>query len=432
MADNSEDIIDIDTLLSTGADNDRTPTPEPPAPDSEPPAPPAPEDTLPSDDGNGDEDGADNLRKELSTFGNEDGLSDDQKAIRTELLEKHGGHTFDQDGNIIDKDGNIHKSFDDLLKYALEDDTLTVDADGNQVDEDGNIVKTRLEIARETTAINRIHENSGYEFLDDNGNVKVYEDTDDGVMEFSTDFAENRFNDWRQAFFNQNPVLAEVAKHLLSGHDISTFHKPVDYSQIDTTKLSDAEKEMYVRRSLELSGMNNGRINGLVELFKSSQTMDREVLNALDHLEAYEAQAVQQRDADYQAMEEQREADMEKYWDGVEETVTKGNLGDIKIPENEKQAFFDYLATPIDDAGNTRELVDRENEDLERTLTFAYLRFKGYDLNALVKNKVTLAKAQSLRERLRKSSKLKQGSNNPSKNKGQLTANDVTIDNLLS
>lgn len=380
--------------------------------------------------GEGD-DNANNLRSLLSTFGTDIGLSEEDADLRKQLLEKHGGHTFDEQGNIVDENGQIHKSFQDLMDYATSDDELTLDKDGNQIDEEGNVVKTALELARENTVVNEMAYKSGFEFLDENGNPKIYSDDADGFMEFANDVSERNFSEWRQAFFNQHPVLAEVTKHLLTGGSLETFNTPVDYSKIDITKLDDAGKENIIRRSFEVQGFSKDRIDGFIQLFKDSNSVDSQLVKSITDLNQYEQSMAQQRDALYEQQVRQEQQEMEQYWNSVEDKVIDGNLGSIQIPDQDKQGFFDYMSAAVDARGYTQEMLDRGNETLEQQLQIAYLRYKGLDVSTLVKSGVRSQKATSLKQRLKNSAKLKPETGKGTAKKSGLSVDEVTISNLL-
>ena len=367
----------------------------------------------------------------LKTFGDDTGLDEENADLRKQLLEKHGGHTFDSNGNIIDENGQIHKSFEDLMDYATSDDELTLDKNGNQIDEEGNIVKTALDLARENTTVNAMHQESGFEFIDENGNVKIYSDDTNGVLEFANDISEQRFTEWRQAFFGQNPELAEVTKHLLSGGSLDTFQAPVDYSQVDVAKLDDAGKERFVRRSLEIKGFSKERTDNLINLFKDSNTMDSETVVALQELENHEVTMSQQRDALYQQQVQQEQQQIDQYWDSVEDKVSDGNLGSIQIPEQDKQGFFDYMSAVVDNSGNTQEMLDRGQETIEQQLQIAYLRYKGLDVSTIANSQVRKQTALTLRQRLKNSAKLKPETGKSTSKKRGLSVDEVTISNLL-
>ncbi len=433
-----EEEISLDTVMGTGEDGDRTPNPNeaPPTTDM-PPAvdtPPAGDtDTPPADKDDKDEGANDDKLKDLlSSFGNVDGLDEDNIKIRQQLLDKHKGDTFDAEGNIIDENGEVVVSFDDMLAFAEGEGDTKLDEEGNQVDEDGNILKTKVDLAVDSTVINKLHADSGYEFVDEQGNTKIYTDDATGHNEFATDMASQRFIEVQEEQYNQYPELAEISKHILSGGTVDDFQAPVDYSTIDVAKLSPAEKEMYVRRSYEITGMDSARLDGLMTMFRDSNAIDSELLNAIPALEQHEDYKQEQRDNDYAAYEQQQEEETDAYWEGVSNVLTKGQLGDLTIPDSDKEAFFDYMANPVDETGNSKERLDRSNETLEQQLQMAFLRFKGYDLNKLVEHKYKVKKATTLREQLKRSAKLKDTPANDSKKRRTSGKQDVSINDLLS
>lgn len=377
------------------------------------------------------EENSNSLKTLLSTFMDESTLTDDNKSIRTQLLEKHKGTSFDAEGNIIDAQGNTVASFEDLLKYSTEKDKVILDDKGNQIDTEGKIVKTNVELAIENTVVNKLHSESDYEFLNDDDTVKIYSDDEKGIKDFTNDVSAQRFEEWKSEFFSQTPELAEITKHILSGKSIDTYNSAIDYSKLDVIDMSKDDKLKYIRRSYEIAGLSEERINGLVQLFVDSNTVDTEITKALPALQANEEAARNQRDVDYQTTIDTRNIATEKYWNDVETTVNKGTFNDISIPEKDKVGFFDYLSSVVDDKGNSKEMLDTNKETLEQKLQIKYLRFKGYDLSELVNTKVRTQKVQSLKELIKKSAALKDTPINDA-NKGTTSREvDVTINSLL-
>lgn len=372
------------------------------------------------------------LKTLLSSDTDESTLDAESKAIRSELLEKYKGTKFDVEGNILDVTDKIVATFKDVLKYSTEEETLTLDDKGNQVDTEGKIVKTVLDLAIENTVVNKIHSESDYEFQNDDGTTKIYSDDEDGIKELTNDMSAQRLEEWKSEFFNQTPELAEVTKHLLSGHTMNTYNSTVDYSKIDTTTLTKDDKLRYIRRSYEVSGVNEERVNSLMQLFQDSNTVDTEVDKALTALQTHEDAVTLKRDKDYQDAIDERNRENDKYWGEVEKVVNKGTLNDISIPKTEKAAFFEYLSTSIDDKGNSKEMLDTKKETLEQQLQVKYLRFKGYDLSKLVDSKVRTTKVISLRDRIRRSAKLKSTPINDAKESKTSGETNITIDTLLS
>ncbi|WP_406672419.1 hypothetical protein, partial [Natronospira sp.] len=72
----------------------------------------------------------------------------------------------------------------------------------------------------------------------------------------------------------------------------------------------------------------------------------------------------------------------------------------FKVPSKDKNAFFEYLATPVED-GKSKAMLAHENADLETRLAVDYLLFKGFNLSDIVSRKAKDENAKTLRERMK-------------------------------
>lgn len=370
------------------------------------------------------------FRTLLSTFISEDNLEDSDKVLRADLLKKHKGTTFDANGNLTDEKGNIKATFDNLLK-EINSNELSLDNAGNQVDSEGNIIKSAYEIAVENTVVNKLAKESGYNLVDEEGNPKIYTDDDEGFKDLTNDLSAERFQNFKQEFFGQNPVLTEVAKHLLSGNTLDTFQEARDYTSIDVTQISDAEKESYIRRSFEIRGMDKTQTDNMLQLIKDSNSLTDQAKIALPALQAYDDERISNRDVEYQKTIEQRNQEIEQHWDNVDTIIKEGKVSNITIPDADKEEFYDYISTAVDDRGNSKESLDKTKETLEQQLAYSYLRFKGFDLSKLVKTQVNKDKVLSLKERIKRSKTIKDSPLNDA-NVGVTSGDtDVTLESLL-
>lgn len=436
MEDNTQEPeITLDTIMNTGVGADRTPPPsnEPPAND-----PPAEEDDSkgkPTEDTPPvTPDTGDNRTKVgnlLKSFSNTDELDDTKKPIRDRLLSKFKGTSFDAEGNIVDKEGKVVTSSDDIYKYVTEGEE-TKDAEGNIVDEEGNIVKSVYDIAVEETVVNKLHDQSPYTFVDENGKPKIYADDEKGFTDFANDVSAQRFEEFKEEYFNRHPLIKDVIQHLTAGHDLSSFKESVDYSTVDPTNLTMDEKIAYIERSFEIRNLPKEQIGDLIQMFKDGNQIDSQLLKALPALQQYEEDRILKREEDYhQAIEEQNKQVME-YWNNVEEVVSTGKLVDLDIPDAEKEDFFSYLSDAIDNQGNSKDMLDARNETLEQKLLASYLRYKGFDLSALVNMKASAKRTQTLKELIAESANLVSAPvNDASKNGVTSREQDITIDALL-
>lgn len=438
MEDTSKDDVSLDNLLNPQVAPDANPNNDSDvdADDKDKDTPGSSDngDDKPTDDADSDNDDkldADTFKSLVSTFVSEDNLDDENKALRKDLLNQYKGEGFDVNGNIIDKEGNVVANFDDVLNN-LNNDNLTLDAQGNEINSQGEIIRTAYELAVENTVVNKLAKETGYELLDEQGNPKIYSDDDEGFKALTKDISEERFKEYQQEFFSQNPVLTEVAKHLLSGNSLDTFQQATDYSNIDVTKISNEEKENYIRRSLEVKGIDKEQIDSMIQLVKDSNSLTDQAAKALPALQAYEAERVANRDAEYQKTIEDEQKRIDDYWNEANSIITKGKVSNIVIPENDREAFYDYISTAIDDKGNSKEAIDIQKETLEDKLAYSYLRYKGFDLQKLVKSEVKKDKALSLKERIKRSKQIKDSPLNDAKPGITSGGTDVTLSDLLS
>lgn len=412
MPDNNNE-VNLDTILGTGENTDRKPTEVVENP------------VEVINDGSGDDkstviDGVKPTEGEQTTNEKEvsidnlfetfqdvnvSNLSEEDKQTRQDLLDKFKGVSFDNNGNMLDDKGEVVKTKEDLVNYANEGD--------------------------EQPYINELIGAFDYEFVDEDGKPKVYEDSTEGIKQFVTDSVLHQLEEFKSRFFNQNPELAEISKHLLSGGSIKDFKEPIDYSKIDVTTLSTDQKLQKIRESLQVKNVADEQIQSYLDLVKGSNIVDAEVGKALKVLTAHDKDASIARDAKYQQTIEDNNKRVEEHWNKVETTITQGKLGNIEIPKEDRQAFNDYVSLAVTEDGKSQDMLDKAKEGLDQTLVSAYYRFKGYDLEKLVNNKVKQQKVQSLRDRIKRSDSIKATPINDTSKSKTSGGKDVSIDTLL-
>lgn len=363
---------------------------------------------------------------------NSDEISEEDKLLKEDILKEFKGSSFDEKGNILDENGNIITSYKDFEKFINEEEEIKLDDNGNQINDKGEIIKTALQIAEESTVVNKLRADSGYEFKDENGNVKIYSDDEKGIEEFTNDVVEEKFESFKSNFFNQHPELTEVAKHLISGGTLDTFVQEVDYSTIDISKLDEEGKIKYIKQSYISNGVPSDQAEELIELFKDSNRLDKEIQKAIPNLIKHQETIKEERDANYQQKIEEQNRQIIQHWNNVEEVVNKGVLKDITIPEKDKEGFFEYISNAVDANGNSQNSLDAAKEPLEQQLMVQYLRYKGYDLTKLVNTKANNDKVLSLRERIQRSSKDKTTTSEQKITTSSTSGDNVSIDSLLS
>jgi len=431
-----EGSIDINQITNSGSDTDRDQFNTPPTPvdtgnkESTDPSIDSAKDidsSTDTDDDKGKGDSAE-LKTLLTSFNDED-LDEDTKVLKSELLEKYKGTAFNENGDIIDENDNITTSVEDVLK-SLDEGNTTNDK-GDLVDAEGNVVKTKTELAAENSVVNKLHSELDYEFLDDKGEVKIYTDDNEGMKSLSDDMANYKLEQFKSSFFNQNPELAEISKHILSGGSLDTFKDPIDYSKVSVKDLEKSQKLNYIKDSLKAGGMTDTRITAMIKRIEDSNDVDAEAEEALADLTFRDKESKKVRDATYKQSVDDRNTETAKYWDDVQQTINKGELNNVNVPEKDKEGFFDYISSPIDDKGNSKEMQDSSKESMEQKLAFAYIRFKGYKLDDIIDAKSKTKNVHSLMDRLKRSAKMKPTPANDANGITSRNTQDISINSML-
>ena len=117
------------------------------------------------------------------------------------------------------------------------------------------------------------------------------------MFEFANDVAEHKAMERQNNFISSNPTLMEVAKHLLAGKPLDTFQQTVDYSKVDTAKLSEAEKIAYIKQSFKLKNYSDERIAINIKRIKDGSQVDDELKFALGDLKDHQKEIAEQRQA---------------------------------------------------------------------------------------------------------------------------------------
>lgn len=402
--------ISIDNLLNpiTNPITEETPIPENPItppqgtpdvnlPTNLPPDPVTPPTTPPVSAEDTDDDGLERL------LHSPNGLSAEDLQLRNNIFTTFGAVNSDDKGNLLDANNRVVLSRENLDKYILDGDLL-LDNTGNQVNELGEIIKPVGEVQASNSFINTakdaIEKEYGFSFLDATGQPKRYADTSEGRIELIKDAVKNSHLNAVSSFLDARPDLKEMFFHLEGGGTFDNFvNQSFDYSSVDVSSLSREQKLNYIKSSYEKQGLKN--FNSTMKLLEtaSDEALTESTSDALLALNKITEETRSQAEIDYQARVQQEQQEINTYWDGIKGRITSGKVGDITIPNDEKDKFFTYLASVVDSEGRSQEQIDMAKEDPNFNLMVSYLRFKKLDLSALVNIRARSNRLHNARER---------------------------------
>lgn len=352
----------------------------------------------------------DKTEKEINTVvnllkENDDKLEESNKNIKQETLAIFKGKSIDQNNNIINEKGETAFTFDQLKEY-IKTGKLPLDDKGNEVNNLGEIIKTVEDLNKENSVVlaaqTKLKEELGLSLLDDKGNELQYEDTTEGVVKLVEDALQVKSINTIQDFLIGNPVLNDVFKHLALGGDIKDYQSTnIDYKNIELKSLNKSNKLEFIKNSLIKQGLKSPEnMLALIEQ-AGDDKIDKEAANALLMLDSLQKEEINKRTREFELKQEQQKEENIRYWSTVKNLVDKGELENLTIPKNERDAFFNYLSQPVDNKGRSKDHIAEDNESAEFKLMISYLRYKDYNINKLASLISKEQNIKTLRERLK-------------------------------
>lgn len=308
-------------------------------------------------------------------------LSDEDKRIIEENKQtaiKYGGTNIDDKGNVINDKNEIVKSAEDLKK--------------------------ELGIPDEPTSlIETLQKKSGYVFQDESGKPKVYEDTEEGLMQYAEDVADYKANEFVEKFFEPRPEALKYAKFLdAGGRPEQYFEQKVqnDFSKLDVNSTDENVHLETVKKDLILRGFDSAKAEKMVQFYKTDGTLTDEYKSTVVSLQQYQ----QQEDLREQQLIADREAkaakDEHDYWMSAINTIKGKQLANLKIADADVEPFMRYYTEAVNEEGQSQYMIDSQNTPIELELEMAFQRYKKFNFKDYISKEIRQQRVESLSERL--------------------------------
>lgn len=299
----------------------------------------------------------------------------------------------------------------------------TIDAEGNAIAADGTVFRTATELAEliaqngsEPSVLNQLQTRFGSDFKDENGNLIVFDDNEEGIAAYVETVVQSRVKEAQTAainnLFETYPQVEQVINHLKLNGTLDDFVEIPDRSQITVSKDNEEQQATFIREEWKLSG-KKGDVNKFIDYCKNAGILYDTAVESKEAVDSiYESRLAEQK-AQVEAKEAAAAAEEKAYWDNVEKTISKGELLGYSIPEQiqcnkdgkkvmlSRKDFLKYVSTPVDSEGNTAYMLDEAKVDsdarMQDDLLKAFLRFTGGDYASLVGMAVNKQKVLSIR-----------------------------------
>ena len=335
-------------------------------------------------------------------------------------------YTVAENGDIVDKDGNIFKEAKDVKAWI----------DENQV-EDGN----------EDFSVDNVIKALGYEIKDDKGNLVEFDNNVEGLKAYVDSVIELQSNDIRQGtinkFYQDNPLVKQFVDYVQLTGTPRGFGELPDRTGIQVVQDNRDQQIAIIKMAAQEFG-NKTLNDNYIKYLESTGTLYDEAKSQLEALQAKDVQLRKQIETEAAQAREQDRLEVENYFKKVNEVITSRKLGEYTLPENVTiqrngtkvtltlNDFYDFVSKPVKgDDGQimtqySRALENQSNEDLlNKELLDAWLIFTGGSYKDLVN---MIAKEDNVRRIMIKSKDNKaKHQMKISKPKSKVSADDIVF-----
>ena len=234
-----------------------------------------------------------------------------------------------------------------------------------------------------------------------------YADTEEGLIEFTKDIAQNIAEDQIKELFEQFPLVQKHLDFVLAGGDSEKFFQAynptMDYSQYEIDQNDSRTQKAFVSEYFKNKGHDEEFIKDMLEDYEDSGKLYDKAVVAQKQLATIQSKEREQIVEQQKLEKKEQEKSQEEFWENVAATIDQGKeFAGIRIPEKEKAKFFDYISAPVDKTGKTRRDMDYSNSNLDVKLAIDYLMYKGMNLQDIITTKAKTESVKSLRDKIQR------------------------------
>ena len=352
-----------------------------------------------------------------------DNNSDDNKGNSN----KDNGNKNDNNGDD-NKNTNLENHLEAGTSIEVGKNTYTVDEQGNLVDKDGNIFKEakdvddwlkefdKIENTEDEININTIQDAIGIQITDDNDKPIEFENSIEGIKSYINAIVETARDEHYETAINtlyqKYPILNDVLNYYLAnGNSLEGFNEIPDRSGITINDSDEAQQEAIIRTAWKEQG-RKGDVESYIQYLKSSGILLATAKEELAGLQEADAQYRKEIEEEAERKENERIKRLENYWNGVHDVIKSRNIAGYQIPETivinrdgqkisvTPEDFFNYVYRVDSDGLSAYERAlaaetpeSRRDDEILR----AYLKFVGGNYSNLVSMAINKEKVATLR-----------------------------------
>lgn len=384
-----------------------------------------------SDNGNGGQENVTNLQTGKIDHSIEGAPADNLDDVKKDNIDpdnkgEKGGENADKKDEV--KDDNDSSELVSGTTIEVGDETYTVDNNGNVVDKDGNIFKEAKDVKEWLASFDKVEDNEqkldiatiqnivGIDITDENDKPIEFDNTPEGVKAYIDAVIESAREEHYETAINtlyqKYPILSDVLNYYVAnGNSLEGFNEMPDRSGIVINEGDEAQQEAIIRTAWKEQG-RKGDIDGYIQYLKSSGTLYVTAKQELAGLQEADEQYRKDMAKEAEKRENERIEKLEKYWNSVRDVINSRKIAGYQIPESiiinrngqklsvTPNDFFNYIYR-VDQNGKSAYQHDLENETAESRrddeILRAYLKFTGGNYSNLVNMAINNEKVNTLR-----------------------------------
>ena len=306
-------------------------------------------------------------------------------------------YTVDENGNLLDKNGNIFKEAKDVKSWLNEFENVT-DTD------------------KDSISIETIQEAVGVQITDDNDKPVEFEDNPEGIKAYIDAVIETakeeHFETAVNTLYQKYPILNDVLNYYIAnGNSLEGFGEVPDRSNITIDDSNEAQQEAIIRTAWEEQG-RKGDVESYIAYLKSSGTLLATAKEELVGLQEADEQYRKNIEEEAEYKEAERLQRLENYWNSVHDVIKNRTIAGYQIPESiiisrngqklsvTPEDFFNYIYR-VDKDGKSAYERDLATETPESRrddeILRAYLKFVGGNYSNLVDMAINKEKVNRLK-----------------------------------
>jgi len=232
-----------------------------------------------------------------------------------------------------------------------------------------------------------------------------YADTVEGLTEFVKDMSQEVAETQIEDLFQQHPLVQQHLDYVLAGGDSEKFFEAynpnLDYNNFQINEGDHGVQKAVLSQYFQAKGHEPEFIQELLEDYQdngklySKSEAARQALGQAQ--ESQRANMLEEQEQQHAQLQEQEDS----FWEDVAETIESGNeFAGVRIPDNDKADFFDYISAPINQEGQTQRDLDYSEADVDVKLALDYLMFGGFKLDEIINTKARTKSVQGLKDRI--------------------------------